>query len=296
METVYCTFDHKLSLSDISTLCKLMNIVIPIPAHHHLIGSGNLGLYPIVSSNKDYVHVRNVLRTMVVTILQKVEGNQLVLRKPMTGHQYAIKNTGPFPWEKGDTLTLIPPLSTHSEEKLLKLGDWELTVPLVVPTAIAAEINIRLLCIGLIAVHREYNEMQTIIDELCSIQYRDVLIKLPDIVNDKQSMYSMKTACISLSMITAMAPDIVRTYIDRLTLEDHSMLLIKCQELLSKRTTLNTQRCGQLHATEIKDELKKVKSVLTMIDQINSLTNEKTYFVVCDVSADNRMATCIYKN
>lgn len=33
-----------------------------------------------------------------------------------------------------------------------------------------------------------------------------------------------------------------------------------------------------------------------MIDQINSLTNEKTYFVVCDVSADNRMATCIYKN
>ncbi|ANC96571.1 capsid triplex subunit 2 [macacine betaherpesvirus 9] len=292
MDSVYCTFDQKLSLSDIGTLCKLANTVIPIYSHHHLIGNSNLGLYNVLSTTNDYVHLRDTLRTMVLTILQKVEGNQLVLIRPKIGQQYEIRNTGPFPLEKGDRLSLIPPLQNFSQ-KLLAFSDWELVLPLLIPTDIATEINIRMLCIGLISIHRKYEEIQTIIDELCYLQYRDVTIKLPDIINDGRSMFSMKTACISFSMIATMAPDLVQTYIERLSLEDHSMLLIKCQELLAKRTTNNQNII--LNATEIKTELKKIKTVLTMINQINSLTQEKTFFIVSDVSADNRLATCIFK-
>ena len=292
MDSIYCTFDQKLTLSDIGTLCKLTNAVIPIPSHRHLIGNTNLGLYTVLSTTTDYIQIRDILKTMVLTILQKVEGNQLILIRPKIGHQYEIKNTGPFPLEKGDQLSLLPPFLKPSQQ-LLVLPNWELILPLLIPTDVATEINVRMLCISLLSIHRKYEEVQIIIDELRTLQYRDVTIKLPDVINDCKSTFSMKTACISFSMIATMSPDIVQTYIERLSLEDQSMLLIKCQELLAKKNF--SQEPSSFKATEIKTELQKIKTVFTMINQINSLTQEKTFFIVADVSADNRLATCIFK-
>lgn len=292
MDSIYCTFEHKLSLSDITSLSRIINAVIPIQTYQHLISNFQLGLHGILSDKTDYVHTRDILRKMFITILEKVEGNQLILKKPIIGKAYTIKNTGPFPWERGDNITLIPPILSIEQTKIMTFGDWNLLLPLLVPVPIATEINIRLLCMGLLSLHRSFEEIQTAIHELRIIQYRDVTISLPDTVNDKSSMVNMKNVCVALSLITALAPDAVQTYIQKLSLNDHSMLLIKCQELLSKRHGNE----NEYNKISLKDELKKIKAVLTMVDQIYTAISEKPIFLVCDVSSDGKIATCIFKD
>ncbi|APZ76287.1 capsid triplex subunit 2 [Murid herpesvirus 3] len=293
MDCIYCNFDQKLSLSDISTLCNVTCSVIPISNLHHLISNTHAGLHKTFSNTKEYLQIKTILNNMFITIFQKCEGNQLILKKPITGHQYTIRNTGPFPWEKGDHLTIIPPLY-QSQTKVLSLGDWDLTLPLIVPIEIAVEINIRFLCLGLLSIHRNYEDVKVLIDEFKQIQYRDITINLPEIINDTTSINDMKSVCIALSIITEMAPDIATTYINRLSLEDHSMILVKCQELLSKKTIVNPNTTN-VQNISILDEFKKIRTVLTMINQIQAVIAEKTYFIICDVTADNKYASCIYK-
>lgn len=295
MDSIFCSFDQKLSLADISTLCKITNAVIPVPAHNHLIGNANLGLHHVLTNNKDYIQLKDALKTMVITILQKVEGNQLILKRPVIGKLYSIKNTGPFPWERGDTLTLLPPIFSQNQTRILSLGDWSLVLPIIVPTPVAYEINARLLCIALLSVHRNYGETKDVMNELRIVHYRDVTVTLPDVVNDQSSTASMKNACIAFSMIAALAPELVYTYIERLSLEDHSMLLIKCQELLTQRSR-DGHNAFVRDNQSVQEELKKIRSVLTMVNQIHALVSEKTSFLVCDVSADNKLASCIFKD
>nr|BAB40661.1 probable capsid protein [Suid betaherpesvirus 2] len=294
MENIICTFDQKLALSDVSKLCNAIGTVIPIPVSHHLINNKYIGLSQIFSTTKDYLQIKEALRKMNLTILRNVEGNQLILKKPTHGMQYLIKNTGPFPLEKGDTLCIIPPSSAPQTPKIMSLGHWELVLPLTVPSEVATEVNLRLICMGLLSAHKTLIDIRAAIEELRIIRYRDVTVTLPDVTNNDKLMFDIKNACIAFSMIMGLAPDIVYTYINQIALEDQSMLIIKCQELLSKRLNIDVDY-DRPNIENVNDEIKKLKTIFTMINQIHTIIEEKASFIICDVSPDNKQITCIFK-
>lgn len=289
--TVFCTFEHKLTAADIGKLAKIVGAVIPIPHRHHLISNTYTGLHNVIEHQKEYARIRNVLRNMTPTILRRVEGNQLLLGIPIHGQLYTIKNTGPAIWEKGDTLVLLPPIIQNVKgNSFLSLGEWDLVLPWIVPLPLATEITQRILITALLSLDRSFEEVRAATAQLRVIHFRESTFTIPDVTVDENLMLDLKNACISLSMIANLSTDLVLAYVRKLALEDNSMLLVKCQELLGQKEC--TKRPSNLSPT---DELMKLSALFVMIRQLLDIVTEQPAFTVCDVSADNQSAMCIFK-
>ncbi|AAM00724.1 capsid triplex subunit 2 [Panine betaherpesvirus 2] len=297
--TIFCTFDHKLTIADLGKLAKLTAAVVPIPQRLHLIKHLQLGLHQYTDHTRGYPRMRSLLRNMTLTLLRRVEGNQILLHVPTHGLLYTVLNTGPVLWEKGDALCLLPPLfnGPMARENLLTLGKWELVLPWVIPVPLAQEINQRLLIMGLFSLDRSYEEVKAAVHQLKTITYRDATFTLPDPVIDNYLLLDMKTACLSMSMVANLASDLIVTYVRKLALEDSSMLLVKCQELL---TRTDRERGGERvpprpNHVSPDEEISRLSALFVMLRQLDDLIREQTIFTVCDVSPDNKSATCIFK-
>ncbi|AGE11556.1 GP85 [Caviid betaherpesvirus 2] len=299
--TTFCTFEQKLSPSDMGKLARVIGAVIPIPQREHLISHSHIGLYKTIKSHRDFYKIRTTLRNMTLTVLRQVEGGQILLGVPVHGRLYTIRNTGPVQWEKGDTLVVYPPVTTTLQQNsIMSLPEWELVVPWIIPSSLAAEINQKLTVMGLLSLDRNYEDARAAIARLRQIQFRGTTFTLPDVVNDDNTLWDMKNICISMSMIANLATDLTLGYVRKLALEDRSMLLTKCQELLVRRVgdhhrpgENNPGRRGQLLAPE--DEAAKMSTFLVMVRQVLELVMEEPAFIVCDVTPDNKSATCIFK-
>lgn len=293
--TVFCTFEQKLTTTDVGKLSKLIGAVIPIPNRHHLVGSSQVGLHAIVSDkNRDYARIRNRMRNMTVTVLRRVEGNQMVLGLPVHGQCYSIKNTGPVLWEKGDLLTFLPPVFSSDQQSTLSIGNWSLVLPWIVPLPLATEINQRLLAMALLSLDRSFEEVRAATNQLRTIRYRDATFTLPEIVTDENVLIDLRNVCISMSMIANLSSDLTLTYVRKLALEDSTMLLMKCQEMLSRRDDrpFRHQRPENLTPTE---ELTKLTALFVMMRQVVDVISEQPMFLVCDISPDDKSAICIFK-
>ncbi|AFK83922.1 B85 [miniopterid betaherpesvirus 1] len=290
--TIFCTFEQKLSTTDVSHLAKLIGAVIPISHRHHLIGHSQTGLHSVIEKYKDYARIRRALRNMPLTVLRRVEGNQMILGVPVHGQSYTIKNTGPVNWEKGDTLVALPPLSSISKNSLLTVGNWDLVLPWIVPFELAEEINQRILLIALLSIDRSFDEVRAATVHLRNIKFREHTFTLPDMVTEENMLWDLKNVCISMSMVANLSTELTLTYVRKLALEDSSMLLVKCQELLGRRGENVPRRPDNLAPNE---ELAKLSALFVMIRQLLDIVSEQPLFLVCDISADNKSATCIFK-
>lgn len=289
--TVFCTFEHKLTASDIGKLAKIIGAVIPIPHRNHLISNTQTGLYNVIERQKDYARIRSALRSMIPTVLRRVEGNQLLLGIPTYGQLYTIKNTGPVIWEKGDTLVLLPPITQNVQgNSFLSLGNWDLVLPWIVPQPLATEITQRILVIALLSIDRSFEEVRAATAQLRTIRFREATFTIPDVTVGENLMLDLKNVCISMSMIANLSTELVLTYVRKLALEDNSMLLVKCQELLGQRD--HAKKTANLSPN---DELAKLSAMFVMVRQLSDTITETPAFFVCDVSADNQSATCIFK-
>lgn len=316
--TVFCTFEQRLSPSDIGKLARLIGAVIPIPNRHHLVGSTQVGLDAIISENKsrDYARLRTRMRDMTLTVLRKVEGNQMVLGIPVYGQCYTIKNTGPVIWEKGDMLTTLPPIFSGepSQAALISTGGWNLVLPWVVPMSLATEINQRMIMIALLSLDRSREEVRAATAQLRTLRYRDATITLPDVTISDTTLIDLKNVCISLSMITNLATDVTLAYVRKLALEDSNMLLMKCQEILSRRLDASAGSAASSSSSSSNpgssepsggrggnytitptEELNKLTALFVMIRQIVDVISDQPAFLVCDLSPDDRSAVCIFK-
>ncbi|AEV80781.1 capsid triplex subunit 2 [Aotine betaherpesvirus 1] len=300
--TVFCTFEHKLSVTDIAKLSRLVGAVVPIPQRHHLIKHHSLGLHQFVDKNRGYTRLRSLLRNMTLCMLRRVEGNQVVLNLMVHGQCYTVMNTGPVTWEKGDVLTVMPPLSGStagqpetpaSSPFALKIGNWDLVLPWVIPMSLAAEINQRLLVMALFSLDRSYDEVRAATQQLRTITFRGVTFTIPEPTVDGHLLLDMKNACISMSMVANLASGLLTTYIRKLALEDSSMLLVKCQELLMRMDRERPE--GRLQHVAPDEEVNRLSALFVMIRQLSDLIHEQALFTVCDVSPDNKTATCIFK-
>lgn len=339
--TVVCTFEQRLTTGDVGKLARMIGAVIPIPTRHHLIGSAQVGLDSIINGkSRDYARLRSLMRDMTLTVLRKVEGNQMVLGIPVHGQVYTIKNTGPVLWEKGDVLTTLPPIPSGAtlgpsstlttgpsalgdDGALISAGGWRLVLPWMVPMPLATEINQRLLTIALLSLDRSREEVRAATTQLRTVRYRDSTIVLPDPTIDDTTLTDLRNVCISLSMIANLSSEVILTYVRKLALEDSSMLLMKCQEILNHRQQRQHQQhqpqgsaSGPAAATSHRpdedslvprhgvgtsltmtptEELNKLTALLVMIRQVTDVIAEQPTFLVCDLSPDDRSAVCIYK-
>nr|AMJ53944.1 capsid triplex subunit 2 [Human betaherpesvirus 5] len=298
---IFCTFDHKLSIADVGKLTKLVAAVVPIPQRLHLIKHYQLGLHQFVDHTRGYVRLRGLLRNMTLTLMRRVEGNQIILHVPTHGLLYTVLNTGPVTWEKGDALCVLPPLfhGPLARENLLTLGQWELVLPWIVPMPLALEINQRLLIMGLFSLDRSYEEVKAAVQQLQTITFRDATFTIPDPVIDQHLLIDMKTACLSMSMVANLASELTMTYVRKLALEDSSMLLVKCQELLMRldreRSVGEPRTPARPQHVSPDDEITRLSALFVMLRQLDDLIREQVVFTVCDVSPDNKSATCIFK-
>lgn len=303
--TVFCSFEHKLTPADVGKLAHLVGAVIPVPHRRHLISSAQLGLHqegPAGGHGKqkrDYLTTRSLLRGMTVTVLRKVEGNQALLGIPVHGRTYTIRNPGPVHWEKGDRLVLLPPIPPTHGGTALSIGDWSLVLPLVVPQQLAVEINQRLLIIALLSLDRTAEETRAAVATLRVISFRGHSITLPDALTDGHMLLDMKNACIALSMIANLSSELVLGYVRRLALEDSSMLLTKCQEILTRREPARRGAGGEpqraAHGLSPTEEMSRLSALFVMLRQLADVVSEQVSFVVCDIAPDNKSATCIFK-
>lgn len=288
---MFCSFEHKLTATDLGKLAKIIGAVIPIPNRHHLISNSHTGLHTVIERHKDYARVRTALRAMVPTVLRDVQGNQMVLGVMSHGSIYTIRNTGPVIWEKGDTLVLMAPLMYHPKvNSCLSMAGWDLILPWIVPLPLATEITQRILVTAMLSLDRSYEEVRAATAQLRTIQFRDITFTIPEINVTDHMLLDLKNACISLSMVANLSTELVMTYVRKLALEDTSMLLIKCQELLGQRNV--AARPTNLSPV---DELKKLSALFVMLRQLTDIISETPIFTVCDVSADNQTAVCIFK-
>lgn len=306
--TVLCTFEQRLTTGDISKLAKMIGAIVPIPTRHHLIGSAQVGLNAIVNDKqRDYARIRTRMRDMTYTVLRQVEGNQMVLGILEYGRVYTVKNTGPSLWEKGDILTALAPVFSTESAALVTVGNWQLVLPWIVPLPLATEINQRLLLIALLSLDRSREEVRAASIQLRTVRYRDATITLPDLSLNDTTLVDLRNVCISLSMIANLSSDLVMTYVRKLALEDSSMLLMKCQEILSRQESQNGPGEGNAGRGDSlvargrnptmtpTEELNKLTALLVMIRQISDIVAEQPLFVVCDISPDDKSAVCIFK-
>lgn len=296
--TVICTFEQRLTTSDIGKLSRMIGAVIPIPNRHHLIGSTQVGLDAIIKDKtKDYARVRSRMRDMTLTVLRRVEGNQMVLGIPVHGQCYTIKNTGPVLWEKGDVLTTLPPILPNERSGIISVGGWDLVLPSLVPISLATEINQRMLMIALLSLDRNREEIRAATAQLRVIRYRDATITLPEVSLDNTALLDLKNVCISLSMIANISSQVTLTYIRKLALEDSNMLLAKCQEILGRRETQPGDGAGPRMQGNITptEELNKLTTLFIMIRQVFDVITDEPAFLVCDTSPDDGSAVCIFK-
>lgn len=291
--TVFCTFEQKLTVNDVGRLTKIIGAVIPIPHQTHLISHTQIGLHAVFEQQKEYARVRSLLRNMNTTVLRRVEGNQLLLGVPVQGQSYTIRNTGPVPWEKGDMLVLIPPLTLGDKDGVVSLHNWNLVLPWIVPQQLAAEINQRIIIIALMSLDRRYDEVQAAVTHLRRIQHRGVTFTLPDITTEANIMLDLKNVCVSMSMLSNLSTELTLTYIRKLAMEDHSMLLVKCQEILGRR--LDGQAPARPGNFSPEEEMARLSAFFVMVRQLTDIVNEQPTFLVCDVSPDNKSATCLFK-
>ncbi|AAF99173.1 pR85 [rat cytomegalovirus strain Maastricht] len=304
--TVLCTFEQRLTAGDVSKLAKMIGAIVPIPSRHHLIGSAQVGLNAIINDKqRDYARVRTRMRDMTYTVMRQVEGNQMVLGILEYGRVYTVKNTGPALWEKGDVLTALAPVFSTESAALVTVGNWQLVLPWIVPLPLATEINQRLLLIALLSLDRSREEVRAASAQLRTVRYRDATILLPELSLNDTTLVDLRNVCISLSMIANLASEVVMTYVRKLALEDSSMLLMKCQEILTRQdlprgggnaghgdSLAARGRNPNMTPTE---ELNKLTALLVMIRQISDIVAEQPLFVVCDISPDDKSAVCIFK-
>ncbi|AAK57129.1 T85 [Tupaiid betaherpesvirus 1] len=301
--TVFCTFEQKLTAGDLGRLSKYIGAVVPIPFRHHLIGHTAIGLHRLLDERRAYARLRTLLRDMTLTIVRRLEGNQMLLGIPVHGHCYTVQNTGPVLWEKGDQLVLCAPLLPPDPERAVRIGGWSLVLPWIIPQPLAMEINQRLLVIALLSLERPYEQVRAATAQLRTIHYRDATFSLPDVQLDEPLLDELKTVCLSMSMVTNLASELVQTYVRRLALEDHSMLLLKCQELLARRTAAAGGRreddaaaaAAAVEHLDPRDEVAKLTAFFVMVRQLVDVVTEQPVFQVCDVAPDNKSATCLFK-
>lgn len=298
--TVFCTFEQRLTTGDVGKLSRLIGAVVPIPHRHHLIGSTQVGLDAIINDKiRDYARVRTRMREMTLTILRRVEGNQMILSIPIHGQCYTIKNIGPVLWEKGDMLTTLPPIFTNESTGLISVGGWNLVLPWIVPMPLATEINQRMIMMALLSLDRSREEVRAATTQLRTLRYRDATITLPEVTIDDSVLVDLRNVCISLSMIANLSSDVTLTYVRKLALEDTSMLLMKCQEILGRRDPHNgdavVPRARALYNVTPTEELNKLTALFVMIRQIMDVISEQPTFLVCDISPDDKSAVCIFK-
>nr|WEG69771.1 capsid triplex subunit 2 [Mastomys natalensis cytomegalovirus 3]WEG69911.1 capsid triplex subunit 2 [Mastomys natalensis cytomegalovirus 3]WEG70051.1 capsid triplex subunit 2 [Mastomys natalensis cytomegalovirus 3]WEG70191.1 capsid triplex subunit 2 [Mastomys natalensis cytomegalovirus 3]WEG70331.1 capsid triplex subunit 2 [Mastomys natalensis cytomegalovirus 3] len=299
--TVFCTFEQRLTTGDVGKLSRLIGAVIPIPNRHHLIGSTQVGLDSVLKdTSRDYARIRTRMRNMTLTVLRRVEGNQMILGIPVHGQCYTIKNTGPVLWEKGDVLTTLPPIFSGENAAIISVGEWNMVLPWIVPLSLATEINQRMMMIALLSLDRSREEVRAATAQLRTLRYRDVTLMLPEATIDDTVLIDLKNVCISLSMIANLSSDVTLAYVRKLALEDSNMLLMKCQEILGRRAPQNE---GDTTGSRIRDgynitpteELNKLTALFVMIRQIVDVISEQPAFLVCDTSPDDRSAVCIFK-
>ncbi|QQL09717.1 Ba117 [Baboon cytomegalovirus] len=297
--SIFCTFEQKLSLTDVGKLTKLTGAIIPVPSRHHLIKHHHLGLHQYIDHTRGYVRLRSLLRNMTPTILRRIEGNQLAMQVPTHGQLYTVLNTGPVTWEKGDRLCVLPPLfqGPVAREYPVSVGSWNLVLPWVLPSQLAVEINQRILIMALFSLDRSYEEVKAAVNQLQHITFRDATFTIPDPVTDNHLLLDMKTACLSMSMVANLASDLTMNYVRKLALEDSSMLLVKCQELLLRmdREHAADGLRGRPNNVSPDEEISRLSAFFVMLRQLDDLIHEQPVFVVCDVSPDNKSATCIFK-
>nr|WEG69082.1 capsid triplex subunit 2 [Mastomys natalensis cytomegalovirus 2]WEG69220.1 capsid triplex subunit 2 [Mastomys natalensis cytomegalovirus 2]WEG69359.1 capsid triplex subunit 2 [Mastomys natalensis cytomegalovirus 2]WEG69497.1 capsid triplex subunit 2 [Mastomys natalensis cytomegalovirus 2]WEG69635.1 capsid triplex subunit 2 [Mastomys natalensis cytomegalovirus 2] len=298
--TVFCTFEQRLTTGDVSKLSRMVGAVIPISTRHHLIGSTQVGLDSLIHDKfKDYARLRTRMRDMTLTVLRRVEGNQMILGIPVHGQSYSIRNTGPVLWEKGDVLTALPPIFGGDNISLVSVGGWSLVLPWMVPTQLATEINQRMLLLALLSLDRSREEVRAAFTQLRTLKYRDTTITLPDISIDESVLVDLRNVCISLSMIANISSDVTLTYVRKLALEDSSMLLMKCQEILGRRDqpgdAVALPRGRPQHNITPVEELNKLTTLFVMIRQVMDVISDEPAFLVCDTSPDDKSAVCIFK-
>ncbi|QQL10955.1 Rh117 [macacine betaherpesvirus 3] len=304
--TIFCTFEQKLSLTDVGKLAKLTGAIIPIPQRHHLIKHHHLGLHQYIDSTRGYARLRSLLRNMTPTILRRIEGNQLAMQVPTHGHLYTVLNTGPVLWEKGDALCQLPPLFSGPlvRDHPVSVGNWNLVLPWLLPAPLAVEINQRILIMALYSLDRSYEEVKAAVNQLQHVTFRDATFTIPDPVIENHLLLDMKTACLSMSMVANLASDLTVNYVRKLALEDSSMLLTKCQELLMRLNRdddgtggNNSNRLlrGRPSHVSPDEEISRLSALFVMLRQLDDIIHEQVMFTVCDVSPDNKSATCIFK-
>lgn len=288
MDTIKCVFETKLNVTDLGKLNKIVGAVIPVSRENVLINAGDLGLYSHISPRSDYTKLKLALKAMTPTILKSIQGNQLLLTKPIHGQLYSIKNTGPFTWEKGDRLAMIPPVFSIQHTSVIQLGNWELILPMLVPLEVAKDINIRNIITTLLTVDKGLKDHETLQQELQRIHFRDVTVELPTVF-DSRYVNNVRNICVSLSMIVNLSSALISNYIENLSLLETDVILVKCKELLNE-TNINETRA----ATNPSEEYKKIATILNLIVQIANIINETSCFIVLDVTPDNKLATCMF--
>ncbi|ACE95262.1 M85 protein [Murid betaherpesvirus 1] len=307
--TVLVTFEQRLTTGDVGKLSRLIGAVIPIPYRHHLLGSSQVGLDAVVKDKtRDYSRMRARMREMTLTIMRRVEGNQMILGVPTHGQCYTIRNTGPVSWEKGDVLTTLPPVFSGEVTGLVSVSDWDLVLPWIVPMALATEINQRMMMLALLSLDRSHEEVRAATAQLRVVRYRDATLTLPEITIDDTVLIDMRNVCISLSMIANLSSEVTLAYVRKLALEDSNMLLMKCQEILGRRMPqvgVGAGSSGDRNDPPARsrtnynitptEELNKLTALFVMIRQITDVISEQPAFLVCDVSPDDKSALCIYK-
>lgn len=288
MDSVKCVFESKLSVTDIGKLNQIVGAVIPILHEQVLITPNDVGLYRFISPRTDYTKLKLSLKTMKLTVMRRLEGNQMILTRLQHGNVYSVRNTGPFNWEKGDRLTTIPPMFTVNHTSVIQFGNWELILPMVVPVEVSRDINVRNVVYTFLSTHKSFKEYESIYQDLHKISFRDVTIELP-LNLDTRHINDVKNVCVALSMITNLTTGLVANYLSQLAMIETDSLIVKCQELLRSNNVINIDE--PINPTQ---EYKKLYSLLNLMVQVGRSMQEEASFVVLDVTPDNKIATCMF--
>ncbi|UEH20525.1 triplex capsid protein 2 [Elephant endotheliotropic herpesvirus 2] len=290
MNEVKCVFETKLSPGDVAKLNKIIGAVIPVTKCAPLISPIDVGLHRHVSHRTDYGKLHMALNMMYPTVLRKLEGNQMVMTPMQHGQVYTIRNTGPFSWEVGDRLAIIPPVFSIEHTTIMQTPSWDLMLPIVVPVQVAKEINIRNIVITLMSLNRPGRDAE-ISQEARRIRFRDVTIDIPTTLDTRQ-LNSVRNVCLALALITNVAPSLLQQYVPRLALAETDMLLVKCYDLLKKLDLPGDGNGGE--PPNIPNEIQRMSGLLNLITYVNSIVTENSLFIVNDITPDNKMATCTF--